>query len=159
MYHLLDVADGQLARLTGKTTNWGKWVDGGGDKLVFSVWYIAISISLYIKNNNPLFLILGLVVMLGMYIYNYLLLTSVAYFRSFQFKFKSKSRLKNNPFSSTFLFFLNGDVYYHMITILAIIGRIDILLVFYAFYYNAVWLAYFIFYLIRYIMEGDVKET
>jgi hypothetical protein len=94
-----------------------------------------------------------------MYLHSYLMLTSVAYFRGGQAKFKTESRLKANPVSTAFLFFLDADMHYHMITIFALIGRIDILLFFYAIYFNLIWMAYFLFYLFRYLKYGDAREA
>lgn len=159
IYHTIDVIDGQLARLTGKVTRFGKWIDGGGDRLVHSLWYLSIATSLYLANGKVLFLFVGLAAIIGTHIHNYLLLTSVAYFRDNKAKFKSTNKLRTNILSSFLLFFLNGDVHNHLLTIFAWIGKLNWFIIFYAIYYNIIWFAYFLFYLIQYLKSGDVREV
>lgn len=157
-YHLLDVVDGQLARLKGKATVFGKWLDCAGDRFVIASWYIAIALSLYFKEGKVLFLFAAILVVFGMYIYQHLLLTSVAYFRDNKAKFKSKSPMRTNIVSSFALLFINGDIHYYMVTGFVLFGRMDLLLFFYTAYYNFMWLSYFLFYSIRYWKYGDIKE-
>jgi len=45
-WHILDGADGRLARATGKTSAFGRIIDGACDHLVFSAVYIALAIHI-----------------------------------------------------------------------------------------------------------------
>ncbi len=60
---LLDSADGQLARLTGRSTRLGIMLDGICDSVVFASAYLGAAIAAYGKNGAGIFLvaILGLI--------------------------------------------------------------------------------------------------
>lgn len=51
LWHVMDGADGQLARLTGKTSEIGKVLDGLCDHLSFSLVYVAIATALTIDRG------------------------------------------------------------------------------------------------------------
>lgn len=159
IFHMIDIVDGQIARLKSQGTKFGKWVDGGGDRLVIGLWYIAIVISLYLRTQKTFFLFVGLAILFGDYMYNYLLLTSVAYFRSFKSDYKSTITVKKNPIVKFVLLFINHDIQLHALTLCAFMDKMDWFIIFYAFYFNFIWFMYFIFYLIKYLMDGDVNEV
>lgn len=159
IFHMLDIVDGQIARLKNKGSPFGQWIDGGGDKFVITVWYIVIASSLYLKSNNVLFLFIGLIALFGIYIYNYLMLTSVMYFRNSKSSYKSESRMIKNPLTSFILLFLDYDIHLHILTICAFINKLELFLIFYAIYFNFMWFMYFVFYLIRHLTKEDAKET
>ena len=158
-YHVLDVVDGQLARLKNQGSPFGKWLDGASDRIVLAVWFIGIAASQYLKTNNPVILFAGLLAIAGVSIYQYLMLTSVTLFRSGKGKFTSESKLKNNPLAAAFFFFLNLDVEYHLITIAALFNKLPYVLYFYAIYYQLVWIAYVLYYLGKHLKEGTIKEA
>jgi len=91
--------------------------------------------------------------------YNYLLLTSVAYFRGNRFDYKSSSEVKRNPIIKFVLLFVNHDIQLHILTLCAFIVKLDWFILFYAFYFNFMWFMYFFFYLVQYLKKGDVKEV
>ncbi|MBD3164441.1 hypothetical protein GF323_04525 [Candidatus Woesearchaeota archaeon] len=159
IFHMLDIVDGQLARIKCQGTRFGKWIDGAGDRLVFVSWSISISILLYVESKRIFFLLAGLFLLAGYMMYNYLLYTSVAYFRNNRFDVKSKSKVKQNPIIKLFLSFSAVDIKYHLLTVAAILNGLDIFIIFYAFYFNLLWLMYFVFYLLKYLKEGDILET
>ncbi len=159
IFHMLDIVDGQLARLKNQGTTFGKWIDGGADRFVVGMWYIVIIITLYFKLNSVFFLFVGLILLFGAYLYNYLLLTSVAYFRNFNFEYKSNSRTKKNPFVKFFLLFINHDIQMHLLTISAWLDMLGWYIIFYGIYFNSMWFMYFIFYFTKYLREGDIKEV
>jgi len=159
IFHILDIVDGQIARLKCQGTKFGKWVDGGTDRFVIGLWHMTIAVSLYIKSQKIIFLFAGLLVLFGNYMYNYLLLTSVAYFRGNRFDYKSSSGIKTNPIIKFILLFVNHDIQLHILTLCAFIAKLDWFILFYAFYFNFMWFMYFLFYLIEYFRKGDVKEV
>jgi phosphatidylglycerophosphate synthase len=159
MFHVLDVMDGQLARLKSQGTSFGQWFDGAGDRIVLSIWHIVISLALYLNSNNAFFLFLGLAILFGVYIHNYLLFTSVLYFRGSKFDYKSSSRIKKNPLISFVLIFVNNDIQFHILTICAWTNKLNWFLIFYAVYFNFMWLMYFLYYSMKYIREKEVKEV
>ena len=159
VFHMFDIVDGQIARLNCLGTSFGRWVDGAGDRLVISFWYLVISSYLYFKSSNIIFLFLGLFILFGNMMYNYLLCTSVAYFRDNKFYVKSSSKVKQNLIVRFILLFINHDVHLHILTLTAIFNKLDWFILFYAFYFNFIWFMYFIFYLIKYIKDGDVNEV
>ena len=158
LFHMWDIVDGQIARLKCQGTSFGKWVDGAGDRLVLAFWYLFISGYLYFKLSNVIFLFLGLFVLYGNMMYNYLLYTSVAYFRNNRFDVKSNSKVNQNLIVRFILLFVNHDIHLHLLTLAVIFNKLDLFIIFYAFYFNFMWFMYFIFYLLKYLREGDVKE-
>ncbi len=154
-FHVLDIIDGHLARLQNKQSFFGKWLDSGGDKLVMIVWYATIAATLFLKRNNQIYALAGLVLLMGMFLYNYLSLTTVVYFRNYDTSYT----VRKSIISRVVLFFINIDIQWHIITICAIIGRMEYILFFYAIYFNFVWFIYFIYYFVKYLREGDVKDV
>ncbi len=157
-FHLLDIVDGHIARLQNKGSPFGQWIDGGGDKFVITLWYIFISYAVYQKTGKIFFLIVGLVAMFGIYMYNYLMLTSVMYFRNAKSSYKSETAVKKNPIVSFILLFIDYDVHLHILTLCALTNRLEWFLTFYALYFNFMWGAYFLYYLKRHLTRADAKE-
>lgn len=56
---LLDHVDGNLARITGKSNNFGAWVDSISNKLHRFFLLLGAAIGVYNITKNPLYLILG----------------------------------------------------------------------------------------------------
>ncbi|MEA2037289.1 MAG: CDP-alcohol phosphatidyltransferase family protein [Nanoarchaeota archaeon] len=159
IFHLLDAADGKLAKFTGKTTSFGRWLDGGGDKFIMNFWFLIITVSLYLKSGSVIFLFVGLILLFGALMYNYLLLTSTAYFRDSNFDYVSSSRIKRNPVIRLMLVFINMDIQIHFIIVSALLGRFELLIIFYSIYFNLMWMGYFLFYFAKYLREKDIKEV
>lgn len=55
IWHVLDGADGQLARLTNKATATGRAIDGLADHLVFLAVYLGLVFTIYDKGNPYIF--------------------------------------------------------------------------------------------------------
>ena len=55
VWHVLDGADGQLARLTGKATATGRAIDGLADHLVFLAVYLSMAFLIYHQGNPHIF--------------------------------------------------------------------------------------------------------
>lgn len=159
IFHTLDIVDGRLARLKGQGSLFGQWIDCGGDKFVMNVWYFVIVLVLYLKSGKVFFLFAGLILFFGEYFYNHLLLTSVAYFRNFDFSYISSDKISQNPMVKFVLLFINMDIQLHFITISAFLGKFEFLVLFYSIYFNFMWFVYFLFYLFKYIAYKDVKEV
>ncbi len=159
IYHLLDVMDGSLSKFKGQGTLFGKWFDCVGDRFINGVWYLVIILTLYLRSRNTLYLFVGLALLFGVYMYNHLLLTSVAYFRNNNFYYKSPTKIKENILIKFVLLFINGDIHFHLLTIFSFMNKLEWFVLFYTGYFNFMWLMYFIFYLVKYVKEGDIKET
>jgi hypothetical protein len=56
-WHVLDGADGQLARLTGKTSEFGKVIDGLCDHLGFGMVYVALALALQPQYGTSIWLL------------------------------------------------------------------------------------------------------
>ena len=159
IYYTLDIVDGQLARFKSKTSKFGAWIDGGGDRLISGTWHIAIASSLYLSSRNVFFLFAGLMILLGKSLYNYLLYTSIAYFRNNRFDYKSSSPIKRNPLVRFILLFINYDIHHHILFICVLVNKLEWFLIFYTIYFNFMWLIFFLFYFLKYVREGDVVEV
>lgn len=57
--YLLDHVDGNLARYTGKSDEFGKWVDEIANKPCKFFLVLGVSVGLFRMTNNPFYLILG----------------------------------------------------------------------------------------------------
>jgi len=158
-FHMLDIADGHLARLKNKLSLFGKWIDGGGDKFVMMIWYSVIALTLFLKRNDVIYIIAGFALLVGAFVYNYLLLTSVAYFRSYNKDYTIEEGTGKKIVSKALMFFINYDMQLHIFTVFALLNKIEYILFFYAAYFNFAWLAYFVYYFTKYIKEGDVRES
>jgi len=155
VYHILDITDGHLARLKNMKTSYGAWIDGWGDKFIFQLIFISISLSLFFKQSNNLYLILCIFLLAGQGLHLYLAYLTDRFYPDHIKTDTLKMRVKNMSFSKVFLFFMENDVVYHMISLFALINRIGWLVIFYAVYFNLVWLSYVAYHSYKYLKTNN----
>lgn len=144
VHFILDVADGQLARLKNGISEFGGWLDGIVGKISENSWYIGITYGVFSKYNSTYFLIIGLLVVFG----DFMILYNNSLKKTF---FKAnvspdygggtqKWVIKNGILKRIYWFFEQGDVKLYLITIFAILNRLEIALVYLAFDFNIRWI-------------------
>lgn len=70
--YLLDHVDGNLARYTGKSSEFGRWVDEITNKLHKFFFVLGVSVGLFRMTNNAFYLILGSVAMFNWFFSAYI---------------------------------------------------------------------------------------
>ncbi len=142
---VLDTMDGHLARLTNRTSKYGKFMEYFIDMFIVNIWHVAIAVTLFLKSGQVIWLYIGLFYLFGKYLHAYLALVSdLSYPNHMDDNIKMKAT--KNPISKFMLFWLDFDVAYHLMSLFAIINRLDWFLVFYAFYYNIIGILYVVYY-------------
>lgn len=152
-FHALDISDGQIARLTGKKSKFGKWIDRAGDRFVMNAWMVVIGFSLYAHSGKPIFLIATIVLFFGKYLYSFLSLTSDIDYG--QQPDSLRDNVKRNPLTWIFLLFIDFDIQQHLLSLAALANKFDWYVLFYAVYFNLIWIAYFLYFFFRHIKTGE----
>jgi phosphatidylglycerophosphate synthase len=144
LFWILDNTDGHVARLKDMCSDFGAWLDANTDQFVENILYVSVSISGYLHTKNIIYLLAGLAIFFGKYMYFYVWLTrqnilakSVEHFA--QVMTKNIKQNKNNLFISVLLLWYNYDIRIHLLSLCAIIGHLEYALLFYAAYFNLIW--------------------
>lgn len=144
IHFTLDVSDGHLARLKNMTSEFGGWSDGVVDKVSELFWYIGISWGVYLKYNRSIFLVLGIFVVLGnlmIHHISYLKKTFLKAKTNIVYGKKAEHLLaKMGVVKSIYWFLEQWDVRAYIITLFAILNRLEIVLVYFALDYNIRWI-------------------
>ncbi|MBR9699260.1 CDP-alcohol phosphatidyltransferase family protein [Candidatus Woesearchaeota archaeon] len=154
IFHIIDIIDGHLARITDKKSKFGGLFDGISDRFVVGSWFALIAISLYVKSSNHVFLLFGILLLFGEFIYTDTAMLSDKIYVGHIKKDKVKQQLKRNAFAKIFLTFIDNDISWHLLTLAALLNRLDIFLIFYAIYVNLVWMSYLGYYFLKHITGG-----
>ena len=157
IYHILDIVDGYLARLKNMKSHYGAWIDAVGDKFIFQLIFISISVSLFIKQSEPIYLILCIVFLSGLGLHSYSAYLTDRFYPGHIHKDRLKTKVKSMGFTKIFLFFLDNDTIYHMISFFALINKIGWLVVFYAVYFNLIWLSYVAYHSYNYSRQDSIN--
>jgi phosphatidylglycerophosphate synthase len=159
LFWMLDMTDGQVGRLKNMCSDFGAWFDANTDQIVENLLYISISVGGYLHTNNTIYLLIGIFIFSGKFMYFQILLSRQSLLAKSNGKYgpalvESVKRDKHNLFISTFLFWCNYDVRIHFLSLCALINRLEYALIFYAVYFNFRWMmAYF------YIIYNCRKEN
>ena len=82
LYTLLDLVDGDIARAKKMQSYFGMWLDVFFDKLIDFLIIIFLAISVFIKTNDPFFLICGIALMGFMFSIQFIMVLNDTYFKS-----------------------------------------------------------------------------
>ena len=63
---IFDGCDGEVARLTYRTSKFGGFVDMVGDAVIFVLFFACLPVGLYRSSNRPVWLVLGVLALLSM---------------------------------------------------------------------------------------------
>jgi phosphatidylglycerophosphate synthase len=138
----LDFADGHLARLKGLSSGYGAFWDGVVNKIVESLCYIGVTYGLIVKYNNKLFFIVGLFVILGRFMIEYVNFVKNQYLAddsepSYQID-NRKSAFK--IFKKIYWFLEQWDVRLYIISIFAILNKLEIAIIYFVLDFNSRWI-------------------
>ena len=154
---VLDTADGRLARLQGTSSAFGRWLDHVLDELADVALHAAIAWSVFQSSRQPHWLAIGMLYLVGKYVFVIQSLTGLAFEGEKKWEGKAKSqgeaalepdagraRPQRRP---ALLSALAGaprklvaaaghaDLRWHLWIALALLGRLDLALAVYAVYF------------------------
>ncbi|MCK5305929.1 MAG: CDP-alcohol phosphatidyltransferase family protein [Candidatus Omnitrophica bacterium] len=142
LHYILDFADGHLARLRGTASGFGAFLDGMTNKVVESFCYVGISYGLFMKYDRIFFLIIGLLVIVGHFMIDYIsFLREACFGRNFSYSYHvaDKKRLFR-AVKKVYWFLEQGDVRFYIISIFAVLNKLEIAVIYFAIDFNARWI-------------------
>ncbi len=132
---VLDTADGHLARLQGTASPFGKWLDAWLDELCDMALHAAIAWSWFIRTNQVGWLLAGMAYGMGKYVFS-VSATNVTNDSASETANRSHAE-PNSRLRALVRMCGHADVRWHLWIALAVVGRLDIALAGYVFYYPA----------------------
>ena len=154
---VLDTADGRLARLQGTSSAFGRWLDHVLDELADVALHVAIAWSAFQSSRQPHWLAIGMLYLVGKYVFVIQSLTGLAFEgeKNWEGKAKSAGEAALEPDAgralpqrrSALLSALareprklvaavgHADLRWHLWIALALLGRLDLALAVYAVYF------------------------
>ncbi len=133
---VLDTADGRLARLQGSASAFGRWLDQVLDELVDLTLHGSIAWAVFRASGQPGWLVLGMLYAGGKYLFLVQSLTGQT-LESHAAHAGSAAATSANPLRSLVQLAGHADVRWHLWIVLAALGRLDLALAAYAFYFPA----------------------
>ena len=135
---VLDTADGHLARLQGTASEFGRWLDAWLDELADMALHAATAWAAFVRDGHPGWLVLGM--LYGMGKYQFLVGTADRYVATVGDK-KSGDGARVTGLGSALVAGVrlagHADIRWHLWIVLAAVGRLDLALAAYAFYFPA----------------------
>jgi len=154
---VLDTADGRLARLQGTSSAFGRWLDQVLDELADVALHAAIAWSVFQSSRQPHWLAIGMLYLVGKYVFVIQSLTGLAFGGEKKWEGKAKSegeaalepdagqaRPERRPALLSALARAprnlvaavgHADLRWHLWIALALLGRLDLALAVYAVYF------------------------
>lgn len=138
--YILDLSDGEIARLRNKASKFGAWFDGILDRIKEFIIIIAASIVLYLQEPSLFVFVLALLAVLGGLFWRYSALYTKTTFDTGESKPKGRYKL------------IGFDVAFQnlLISLLILFNQLVILLLLFAVLLNLVWLKNMFFWVLRY---------
>jgi phosphatidylglycerophosphate synthase len=84
LYAILDLVDGDIARIKNLQSKFGMWLDTFFDKLIDFLIILSSSIGIYLKTNDKNTLILGIFLMGVVFFNQFIMLLNDTYFSSYK---------------------------------------------------------------------------
>lgn len=139
---LMDLTDGQLARLRGEISKFGSYLDSVGDGVVDNLYYMAIALSAYRDSGDFIFIATCLAFLFGKYIF----VNSTLLLPSANKPVSAGAAVISQPASpfrrvvkKFFSVLDDTDVRIHFLAITGLISAPVVALVFHVFYFNLRW--------------------
>jgi len=144
---VLDTADGHLARLQGTASELGRWLDASLDELSDMVLHGAIAWGAYLRDGHPGWLVLGMTYGMGKYLFFVVAESGKALETASTLPAspphtatRSAGKLTNRrqsvgPLKTLVRLAGHADLRWHLWIVLAAMGRLDVALALYAFYF------------------------
>lgn len=138
----LDFADGHLARLKGLSSGYGAFLDGIVNKIVESLCYVGVTYGLIVKYNNKLFFIIGLFVILGHFMIEYVNFLKTQYLANDSESFYQIDNRKSafKIFKKIYWFLEQWDVRLYIISIFAVLNKLEIAIIYFVLDFNSRWI-------------------
>ena len=138
----LDFADGHLARLKGLSSGYGAFLDGIVNKIVESFCYLGATYGLILKYNNKLFFIIGLFVILGRFMIEYVNFLKTQYLanRSESFYHVDDRKSVFKILKKIYWFLEQWDVRLYVISLFAVLNKLEIAIIYFVLDFNSRWI-------------------
>ena len=128
---VLDFVDGYLARYRKSTSKFGAWFDCVVGRIGEYAIFVGLTLGLYLKTNNPIFLILGIFALT-----NSMMISNIRSFTRLHLKPKQKHEVKFGK-----RFYLGGeDTFTVLVTITTLLNKVHYLLWIYAILGVIIWI-------------------
>ena len=146
IYTILDLVDGDIARAKNMQSNFGMWLDIFFDKLIDFLIIISLTLGVYFKTDEPLFLIYGICLMGLVFSIQFIMVLNDTYFkdkRSSTKEFIDKNveinKIMVKFVSPIFIFFrkhlsMQHTTFTFLVSVIAAIGQNKNGLIFLTFY-------------------------
>jgi len=99
LFTILDLVDGDIARIKGLHSHFGKWLDIFFDKLNDFLIILGLSVGVYIRTNNISALYLGIILMGLVFFIQFLMLLNSIIFT--ELKTNNQSNVNNSQYQKT----------------------------------------------------------
>ncbi|MCK5305932.1 MAG: CDP-alcohol phosphatidyltransferase family protein [Candidatus Omnitrophica bacterium] len=134
LYGTLDFTDGQLARLKNMDSDFGKYLDTIVGMLAQSTMHAGIAWGLFLKHSHSIFILLGYMVIIFDFMYNYIISTTKLQSAEDK-KFKEKGMRWLPRLKKINDIFYSWDIRLYLFVIFVIIDKLQIIFLFYAVYF------------------------
>lgn len=134
LYGTLDFADGHLARLKKLESDFGKQLEVIVGKSAQSIIHAGIAWGLFLKYSNPIFILLGFIIIISDFMYNYVISTTKMQVAEDK-KFEEKGMGWLRQLKKIHNIFYSWDIKFYLFVIFAIIDKLQIIFSFYAIYF------------------------
>ena len=138
----LDFSDGHLARLKDAWSRSGAFLDGITNMIVEALCYVGISYGLFLKHNNKFFLVTGLSVIFGHFMIEHVNFLKMKYLKTGSIDIW-KIGNKELPFKilkKIYWFLEAWDVRLYIISLFAILNRLEFPMIYFVIDFNARWI-------------------
>ncbi len=146
---VLDTADGRLARLQGTSSAFGRWLDHVLDELADVALHAAIAWSVFQSSHQVYWLLIGMVYLVGKYVFMIESLTGLEFEKTWESKgklelegsgrangYRTRSMSRAIRTARRLVAFAgHADLRWHLWIALAAVGRLDFALASYAIYF------------------------
>jgi len=136
---VFDLVDGELARLKGKASKFGAWLDGILDRIRELIILIAISVVIYINEPSLFVMVLSILAIISTLFWRH-----SALFTKVKFNVEDSKPKDQKPIE------VDVAIQNLVISVLIIFNQLVVLLLLFAVLFNLAWIKNVLFWVIRY---------
>ncbi|MFH1376324.1 MAG: CDP-alcohol phosphatidyltransferase family protein [Candidatus Woesearchaeota archaeon] len=136
---VFDLVDGELARLKGKASQFGAWLDGILDRIRELIILIAISVVIYINEPSLFVMVLSILAIISTLFWRH-----SALFTKVKFNVEDSKPKDQKPIE------VDVAIQNLVISVLIIFNQLVVLLLLFAVLFNLAWIKNVLFWVIRY---------
>ena len=106
LFSILDLVDGNIARIKNLQSKFGMWLDIFFDKLIDFLIIVFMSLGIYLKVNDANILIMGILLMGVVFFNQFIMVLNVSYFASIKYKRPQFTKGKEKKNILNFIFII-----------------------------------------------------